>query len=205
MAQLMHYLETWLEWPLRRALERAGVLTIGGVIALAIALGFTVSAYQLHREQVALLKTIPKRQRATVPEPEVPQDALTARSLTAFYGGLPTQRGLPALVGALLQQAESEGLTPASGQYNVQRDPRAKVLRYRIQLPLKGDYQKVQGFLLKSLRAQPALALETVAFSRKKIDAREVEAKISFVVFLRDQDPTHEAAPDAAHEAAGAL
>lgn len=102
--------------------------------------------------------------------------------LRAFDDQLLAQADLPFAVQELLALGAAEGLTMQRGSYRRQDDVAGAFLRYRMTLPVKGPGPAIQRFIKAALRKQDNLALESVQFTRARIGASDIEARIQWVI-----------------------
>lgn len=179
--RVLRDLQRRLPWPVLLAL-----------LALPVALLLALRAWQdgvaaaSAAEQLALLPTRDAiRDRRTV--------GGDRERLAAFYASLPTAESIPQVVASLMSGAAAEGLVLQAGEYRAEPDVAGAYQHYRMTLPVQGDAAALQTFLLKALRAQRTLALESVTLKRERIESRQVEANIRLVLFTRP--PAGGAAP----------
>ena len=85
----------------------------------------------------------------------------------------------------LLRLAAAEELDMQRGEYQPQIDRAGGFMRYRMNLPLKGESLDIYRFMAIALRDHPALALESVRFVRSTVDSAEVEARIQWVLLTQ--------------------
>ncbi len=104
--------------------------------------------------------------------------------LAAFYRIFPNERNATEWVGKIAAIAQRDGLSLQQADYKAERDKTGKLTRFQMNLPLKGEYQKIRRFL-SDLRAEiPIVSLEQVQFERQKVGDPLVDAKIRLVIFL---------------------
>jgi Tfp pilus assembly protein PilO len=172
-------------WRVRRALRSMGWPAIGGLALAVFAAGLYLSSALPLQAQVEEL-------HARVRQLEERVGSVPARSaqlqdpdaqLTAFYEGLPRARQAPEVVRRLHSSARQSGLVLERGDYRPLPDPSGKLLRYQIQLPVRGDYPQVKAFLARALQT-PGLALDGIGFQREE-NSQALEAQLRFTVFLR--------------------
>lgn len=92
---------------------------------------------------------------------------------------------IPLVLQDLLRLAEAQGLDLQRGEYQPQPDAAAGFMRYRMNLPVKGQSLAIYRFIALALSEQPALALESVRFLRAQVDSDEVEARIQWVLLTK--------------------
>lgn len=108
-----------------------------------------------------------------------------ARQSSDFIRKLPSRRDLPAILGIVLQQAEAANLNLESGSYEWRASKDGGPGQYRIALPVRGSYPEIRRFVEATLVAAPAVALESLHFTRDDVATSAVDADVSFVVFVR--------------------
>lgn len=174
-----------MSWRIRRALYGFSWTGMVGIAALVFATGFYISTLaplnaQIEQGRQELTELYAQYGRsATRVEPATPRN-----ELDAFYARLQTQENVAEVVRNLHRNARAAGLRFVRGDYRPQRDASGKVLRYQITLPLLGGYPKVRRFLEKSMDAEPALALDGIAFQKENSRGR-LETQVNFTLFVR--------------------
>lgn len=104
--------------------------------------------------------------------------------LAAFYRIFPSERDVTEWIGKIAAIAERDGLALEQADYKAERGPTGKLVRFQMNLPLRGEYQTIRRFL-SDLRAEiPIVSLEQVQFERQKIGDPLVDAKVRLVIFL---------------------
>ena len=152
-------------------LAGVGVLLAAGVAALALLL-------PAHQSVLALRDELTKAGHAmpTAKPDQTPQQ---------FAATLPTREQVPALLGAVLVQAEAAGVVLAQGRYTYSPPTGNRLARYTFEFPVKADYGNVRSFINKSLAAIPALGLDKLHVERKNVGDTLVTADVGFVIYLR--------------------
>lgn len=158
------------------------------VAALALLLLAGVLAWQAeelaHEGQV--LRTTALVERARKPAPMASEGEVdVSRQLAAFYSQLPGQDALAGQVKQLFTVAAQHGLELEMGDYRAVPDPKAGVLRYQIILPVRGDNDRIQAFVLGAMAELPLLGLEGVSFRRASVASEELQAQVRFFVLAR--------------------
>lgn len=174
-----------LMWEARRIWER-----LGWAAALGIFFGIlALMAYYQGRKQVQHQRVLAARLNDTLSFSSRPVNASggheITRQLEAFYAYLPEHEAIPDQLKTLMTLADKRGITLERAEYKPQPEPNAGFLRYRIVLPVKADYSRIQDFILATLRELPALTLESVSFKRDRIESSEVEAQIHYALLVR--------------------
>lgn len=175
-----------LAWELRRlaaaASRRAGPAVGWFVACAAVAVGaWAVERQQLRGLQETRQRPIPQGAFER-PLPRLAVDDPGAR-LAAFERLLVPHADIPHVVRDLLERAGQARLAQVRGDYKAEPDAAGRFMRYRLSLPVKGEAERIQRYLMDALRVHPALALESVQFKRERIDSSEVEARVQWVLF----------------------
>jgi hypothetical protein len=117
--------------------------------------------------------------------PAAPAENGDRARLRAFDKVLLAHQDIPDVVQDLLDLAAKHGLEVRRGQYRGQADTTGGFFRYRMTLPVKGAPAAVYGFMQAALRAQPALALESVQFRRERGESSELELNLHWLLLAR--------------------
>lgn len=121
--------------------------------------------------------------------PAVDAKALSpGAQLAAFYRYFPAQDSAPDLVARLYAAAERQNVVLEQGSYRLlQGGADARLARYEITLPVKGDYVALRTFIAQALADLPNLSLDAISLSRASADAPVVEAELRFTLYLGAQ------------------
>ena len=152
-------------------LAGVGVLLAAGIAALALLLPAHQTVLALRDELTKAGHAMP----AARPD-QTPQQ---------FAATLPTREQVPALLGAVLVQAEASGVVLAQGRYTYSPPTGNRLARYTFEFPVKADYGNIRSFINKSLAAIPALGLDKLHVERKNVGDTLVNADVGFVIYLR--------------------
>jgi len=106
------------------------------------------------------------------------------QQLADFHRQLPAQPAATATIDRIYAAARAENLSLARGEYSLGIDPKTRLARYRILLPVRAGYPQLRRFLHRLLAEVPALVLEDVEFKRKDIHETELEARIRMTLYL---------------------
>ena len=181
----------WERRRLRAALHQR--LGLAGWLTLALLFLAAGLAWQqaLWRQELAALQSA--QQAAAASPPLAAPSGPAARPaldrgrdrLRDFAAVLVPPQDVAFVVQAIIEQATGEGLLLARGDYRAQPDAPGGFVRYRMSMPVKGPAAAVHRLIVTALRAQPALALENVQFRRDTVEARDVEARIQWMLYVR--------------------
>lgn len=169
-----------------RSLHRAGWAgAVGaGLIAFALAFGYTVAADQAKRQvQLAAERS---RLLETTRGPAADQRPAAER-LAAFYARFPAMAELPVRLQELHRLAESHGVVLARADYRASRDAGTGLQRVTLDLPVSGAFDPVYQWLAEVLESMPEVALESLSIKREDTAAGEVDVELRLVLFLRGQ------------------
>jgi hypothetical protein len=115
----------------------------------------------------------------------MPAPAQLDQTPQRFASTLPSRAQIPALLGTVMAQAAASGVTLDKGTYVYSPASGNRLARYIFEFPLKADYTNVRTFIDKSLTAVPALGLDKLHVERKNVADLQVQADVSFVIYLR--------------------
>lgn len=164
-----------LGWP-----GAAGVaLAVYAVVLFGAALLPSEIELAAKQQQLAALQAEAVRQAA---EPDAPSDE--AR-LAAFYQSFPAPDSAPVWLEKLYAAAGKEALVLDSADYKLTPDKSGRLLRYAINLPVRGSYVQVRRFVHAALEENPALSVSDIHLKRDAIANPSVDARLQFVLYLR--------------------
>lgn len=114
-----------------------------------------------------------------------------AQELIRFNEMLADGASLPNYLSLIDQAAVDEQLILNRGDYKLTKIKQGKTLkdqsvRYEIILPVTGEYAQIRQFIGNVLQQLPSLALSDLQINRESTLKSVVEAKLVFVLFLKD-------------------
>lgn len=171
---MAHHCRQRYGWP--------GVFLIACGVAVAIVGGFALHATR-NLEALRAVQINPGVQPTILSAAASP--ASNRERLLAFDAALLSEESVPDVLQDLIAKAEAHRLLLARGEYAQENDVQGGFLRWRMTLPLKGEAESIHAFLLAALQAHRSLALESVQFKRERVDAKIVEARVQWVLFVR--------------------
>ncbi len=169
--------------------RRLGWPGLVGATLLVLALGYALFGLLPAREALANLDqqlAADRAQLAAAPSAVAVKPASDASSaqLEDFRRNLPAQLDATGAIDRIYVLAREEGISLARGEYALGLDPKTRLARYQVLLPVRGSYPQLRRFL-HGLQAQlPALALEEVDLQRKQIADSELEGRIRMTLYL---------------------
>jgi hypothetical protein len=137
---------------------------------------------QAYRESLVALALEAKHDEVAAP-PSVP--LIQARH-EAFRAHLAPKQTLPTIVRTFFTEAQKAGLVLRQMDYKLTAEKDSGYLAYRIDVPIAGAYSHIYRFAEGILVDTPAMALEDISFKRDSVHSTNTEAKLRFVVYLKD-------------------
>lgn len=169
--------------------RRLGWPGLAGGALLVLAVGYAVLGLLPARQALAAMESQLAADRAqlsaavSVVVGKPSSDASSAQ-LEDFRRNLPAQLDATGAIDRIYVLAQQEGISLARGEYALGLDPKTRLARYQVLLPVRGSYPQLRRFL-HGLQAQlPALALEEVDLQRKQIADSELEGRIRMTLYL---------------------
>ena len=108
----------------------------------------------------------------------------TAASLHTFYEFFPARQKAPRLLAAIYKAARDESINLKEGEYKYGLAKAGRLSTYQVNLPVKGSYVQIRKFIAKVLNSVPSAALNEVSFKREIVGSTDLDAKISFTIYL---------------------
>lgn len=193
---IKHYATTMEAWRnmtpgMMRGYVRAVLLDLGwlgvvgiGMLAMCLALYFSAlrpaeQRLGVLRDTVLQLGKLGGKQASIVEGVAAPEE-----QLAIFYASFPPRSSVPGSLEKIYAAATIEGLTLDQADYKASHPSAGSMTRYQLNLPLKGEYSRINKFLVRVLRDVPSASLEKVLFERKKIDDPTVDATVTLVLHL---------------------
>ncbi len=174
-------------WRARRLVERAGPPGVAaGVLAVATLLAWAVLGSTNATETRALTADNESLQRRPLAASRASSAPLTSeQQLVAFESGFPDQRALGTSYARLWDVARRHGVALRQAEFKLSDVPQDEFQRYTMQLPVSADYASLRAFIVDALVALPSLALEDMSLRREDSKSLQLEARLSFVLFVR--------------------
>ena len=173
---------------LSETLQRIGRPGVMGLALLALSASLAVSTLwpswqELHRlrARVAATQESLRTKAARAPLP----DESTTGQLRAFYAFFPLHTDASESLLRVFAAARASNLQLSRGEYAVVTDRQTGLVLYRMMLPVRGGYTQIREFVVASLKAVPALALDELTFERPNISETQVQARVRLTLYLR--------------------
>ncbi len=166
-----------LQWSLVQRIRRWGwSRTLG--LSLAALAGLV---YLMAKQDLAL--PLGEAQNRLAVAQKMQPAPVSAEPLVMAFKDLPSASHALTSLAELQNLAAGHGLALNSGQYKMETD--AGLVRYRMNLPLKGTYLAARGFLAEALAQYPNLALDNVRITRGEIGKSEVDAALQLSLYFK--------------------
>ena len=175
------------------------LLAIGALLHGRITPALNAKFATLDRQNAALARPRP----VSAPSARVKTASLFSERKQAFERTLVAPQAVPETLAQLFAAAAAAKVTLAQGDYKNTPEKQSGYSALRIVLPVKSSYPQLRAFVDAALAQNPALALEEITFKRETVDASTGEARVRFVLYMREpgssaEAPTTAPAPAAA-------
>ena len=187
-------------WSARQLITSVGLpgwLALASVSLCAVGLWGVIEpmrseARKLDEESAVLERRWAEASREGVRAPDTPR-----QQLVAFKQRFPDDKGIAPALRVLHDAAQRQRLAMDQAEFKFVSEATEPLARYSIILPIRADYRSLRRFTRDVLRDLPAMALEEVNLSRGDPQARTLEARLRFVLFV-SKPTTASPAPAAA-------
>jgi hypothetical protein len=168
---------------LHEVLTGLGAPTAAGLLALALAAG---AAAVLLPADHAALDAARAAHAAALRAPESPaaRVADAGADLQTFYAGLPPQDSATQWLNRVFAAAARAGLALERGEYRLVADVRGPLVRYEVELPVRGEYLQLRRFLREALTEVPHLAVDALSLQRPHIGTGVIDARLRLTFYL---------------------
>ena len=176
-----------LVWTASRWVTELGLPGIAGIFLVFISLaGFLSIIFVEHSRLDQLTQDVAVEQkRLDMSRLNPAGDAKSSGAqLRAFYEFFPPRQKAPNLFKTIYGAAHDESIRLSQGEYKYSLGKAGRVGIYQVNLPVKGSYIQIRKFIVKVLNSLPSAALEEVSFKRETVGRGDLEAKISFSIYL---------------------
>ncbi|MCY1286612.1 hypothetical protein D9M68_150100 [compost metagenome] len=172
---------------LQERLQRLGWPGLAGSLCLVLALGHGLFGVlpawrQVHALERQAQAGVELRQRIATGHAEAP--VRPGHQLDAFHRSLPAQLDATSAIDRIYALAGQERIALERGEYALGVDPKTRLARYQILLPVRGSYPQLRRFLHALLGELPGLVLEDVDVQRKHIADSELNGRLRMTLYL---------------------
>lgn len=168
-------------WRLRVAAARVhraiGTAGIAGLLAMAVGAALGWDAWTQQQRSVA------EQMLESARRPVAPAAPAVA-SVEPVRMRWPSASDVPVLLGRMERAAVEEGLGWPQADYRVTAANGDSPASLDVRCTLKGPYPAIRRFVTTLLLDQPTLTLREFGITRANADASNVDAKLTFVVYL---------------------
>lgn len=171
----------FLRWEIGRLQRRYGWFLWCSLTLMAMSAWFLYQSALLEQES---LRLSPSNIVSARPEALRPSQPVTEGKLEAYYKMLPHEEERFALVKQILLTAQKNGVLPIQADYKLESENFTRVTRYQLSLPLKGDFSKIQSFIVDVLNENRSLVIDTLSIKRESIEHADVEARIQLSILM---------------------
>ena len=162
-----------------RALQVLGWPGVVGVVLVAVAI---VTGQRAWTARLALSDAVvAARTGRHAPAPPVVAPTMMPAGLK-----LQPREAIPLLLTRIERAATGSGLPWSSGDYRLFPATGAQAAFLEVRCAFKAPYPKLRSMVGDLLRTIPAMTFREMSFSRQTIDAEDVDAKFTIIVFLAD-------------------
>jgi hypothetical protein len=99
--------------------------------------------------------------------------------------GPPRTEDAVEMVARIVRIGVANGLELPSGEYQLERVPDDRLLRYRLNLPADGRYPQIRAFVLETLRTLP-VAVDDIQV-RREPDGNRLRARLRLSLYLQPE------------------
>jgi Tfp pilus assembly protein PilO len=181
-----------LRWQALRLGEQAGTAGVLAAVALSACLLLGLAWLAPLAAQAQDLRgrlERAARHAGIAPTNAAPDPGLaSAEQLARFRQRFPRGREMAAVFGRIHAIATARGLALPQADFKLGPAADEALARYVIQLPIRGDYRTLRGFMAEVLRTVPEVALEEVVLRRDDAKSPLVDARLRLVMFVSVAD-----------------
>ena len=88
------------------------------------------------------------------------------------------------LVRRLLLLAERQGVMLQQVDYKLEPEKLSHVSRYQLTLPLRGEYARIQSFLIDALNENRSVVIDSLSIKRESSERGDVDARIQLSIMM---------------------
>jgi len=173
-------------WNLGR-IGSIGKIGFGLFIATLI---YLFSAVLPHSTELGQLKTRVDTLQAQLASKQ-PGDAIDTgvkmsgdQALQVFYDFFPAVDSSPFWIRELTRVAKEKNVELSSSDYRLINEADARLARYEMVLPVRGNYKQMRAFIAAALEAVPAMAISAIAIRRENVTSEVLEVRIEANLYL---------------------
>ena len=163
--------------------QQLGALGLAAVFTLAAGLLFlSLAVRPLEQRNRALDDALQGSGDGSAEGTQRARAGTAASQIAAFYAFFKRRERLTDWLGRIHESGRRAGLLLPSADYQPLED--GQHLSLPVTLPLTGTYVQIRGFLKNALDDIPVLSLDHVSFRRAAPNSAQVEADVTFTLYL---------------------
>lgn len=174
-----------LRWQIGR-LGVPGKIGIGFLVVSAIyffsAVAPQETALQQLKERAETLQI--QAQKPSSGDADAGKKMTGDQALQAFYDFFPMIDSSPFWIRELVRIAKKQNVELSSSEYRLINEQDARLARYEMVLPVRGNYAQIRAFIADALEAVPAMAISAIAIKREAVSSDRLELRLEINLFL---------------------
>lgn len=176
-------------WARRRWMRLFGWPGVAGAGLLVACLAFYLSIIRSEqfRLDAARQSAIQLQKQGKRNANEASRNQAPAEQLAEFYRVFPNDKNLLPWLEKIFTLAQGQKISLDRGEYKVTSDKVGKLMRFQMNLSLKGEYPQIRKYLDSLLAEIPIVSLEYFQLGRQKIGDPALEARIRLALYLEQQ------------------
>ncbi|CAB1369756.1 hypothetical protein [Denitratisoma oestradiolicum] len=175
--------------PLALAIRRLGGPNIAAGILSILLIALLSTTFILDRRIASIKRQLDEFKLPATSAPAEPSASNTPQTrYDAFKDRLRPKGDVPALLRIIFAEARQHRLQLNQMDYRPEHHTHGEYLSYHMTAPVKGAYGDIRAFVHALLLQAPALALNGISFRRDDARSPMTEARLQFVVYLRESD-----------------
>ena len=167
-------------------ITRLGIVGKAGVGLIVLTMVFVMTAVLPQERALKELENKVEAMQRAQPDTAGRMRLNDSQALQAFYDFLPHSDSSPYWISELDRIAKENGVELNSSDYQLTMEKESKLVRYEIQLPLRGTYPQIRAFIASALQSVSTLSLADITIKRETVQAGRVEARLSMYLYLND-------------------
>lgn len=169
-----------------RALCRAGWAgALGAALAVAALALYLGGHASIEARREVLDAEHARLMRAGTADTAVRRQPAPGERLADFHAGFPPLQALPRTLTRLHTLADAHALDLERTDYRSAEEPGTPLVRVSLNLPVRGDFAQIYGWLSALLADMPEVALGGLSVRRNDSEIGLVEAEVELSVFVR--------------------
>ncbi len=106
------------------------------------------------------------------------------QALQAFYDFFPRIDSSPFWIRELVRIAKKQNVELSSSEYRLVNENDARLARYEMILPVRGNYTQIRAFIADALETVPAMAISAIAIKRENVTSDKLEMRLEINLYL---------------------